>query len=113
MTELRDVLQLSEQERDGEFLAKLGDVKDAIGDWHDWEELIGISTQLLDHGDSCRLLRDLRAISDSKYERALSLTNDLRARFLHAGGHGRRRHRPARRLLSTPVLEATAAIAKV
>src|SRR5262249_37589227 len=31
--ELRDVLQLSEQEGDGEFLSKLGDVKDAIGDW--------------------------------------------------------------------------------
>ena len=40
--ELRNVLQLSNRADDIEFVEKLGQVKDAIGDWHDWEELVRI-----------------------------------------------------------------------
>jgi CHAD domain-containing protein len=80
--ELRDVLQLSDRPGDREFLEKLGEVKDAIGEWHDWEELIAMATQLLDHGTSCKLIKHLKDTSNSKYEGALSLTTDLRSNYL-------------------------------
>jgi CHAD domain-containing protein len=90
--ELRDILMLSEQTGDAAFLKKLTDVKDAIGEWHDWEELIAIATNLLDHGTSCELLKHLRATSQSKYERALALTSDLRRNFLNDKGPQERLH---------------------
>src|SRR5262249_54346604 len=34
--ELRDVLRLSEKPSNQKFIDVLGQVKDAIGDWHDW-----------------------------------------------------------------------------
>src|SRR5437879_3214065 len=38
--ELRNILQLADHPGDKKFLDALGEVKDAIGEWHDWEELI-------------------------------------------------------------------------
>jgi CHAD domain-containing protein len=110
--ELRNVLQLSQQESDGEFLTMLGEVKDAIGDWHDWEELIEISGQVLDHGESCKLIKHLKAVSDSRYERALALTKDLRRKYLQGANHKQKSQHPRLRLLSPPVIAATAAIAE-
>src|SRR5262245_36473757 len=40
--ELRNVLQMSESVEHQPFVEKLGVVKDAIGDWHDSEELVAI-----------------------------------------------------------------------
>jgi CHAD domain-containing protein len=77
--ELRNVLQLSD-DPDPELLEKLGEVKDAIGEWHDWEELILIARDVLEHGTLCRLIKNLRITSNSKYERALMLTSRLRER---------------------------------
>jgi CHAD domain-containing protein len=109
--ELRDVLQLSDQPGDQEFLEKLGEVKDAIGEWHDWEELIAIATQLLDHGTACKLIKHLKDTSNSKYQRALSLTNDLRSNYLTS-----RMPKPGTRqspiaTVPDPVLKATSASA--
>lgn len=66
----------------GHCSQKLGEVKDAIGEWHDWEELIAIATDLLDHGPGSDLLHRLKTISSTKYEHALSLTNELRKTYL-------------------------------
>ena len=84
--ELRNVLQWAEQPADTQFLEKLGEVKDAIGEWHDWEELVSIASELLDHGAECRLIRKLKSTSDSKYEHALTLTVDLRKHHLNLNG---------------------------
>jgi CHAD domain-containing protein len=107
--ELRNILQLSDRADDQEFVQKLGEVKDAIGEWHDWEELILIATRLLDHGD-CNLIKQLRTTSDVKYERALSLTNQLRSTYLKSGRKKDRTPRTTR--LSASVLTATSAIAQ-
>jgi CHAD domain-containing protein len=80
--ELRNILQLSEQPGDPAFYEKLGEVKDAIGDWHDWEELLKIAKQRLDHGPSCRFMRQVRETTDLKYQRALSLAAELRSHYL-------------------------------
>jgi CHAD domain-containing protein len=102
--ELHNVLQLADNPGDQAFIDALGEVKDAIGEWHDWEELIAIADNLLDHGPGCRLLQELKTISARKYERALSLSNKLRKDFLRSGRFGK--HGPPRL-----ILEATAAIA--
>lgn len=108
--ELRDVLQLSDRPGDPKLLEKLGDVKDAIGEWHDWEELVAIARKLLDHRPSCKLIKDLKKTSDSKYQRALSLTSQLRSHYLRAGASNHR-HRHGKRISAPPaVLSATSAI---
>ena len=108
--ELRNVLQLADDPSHHEFLDALGEVKDAIGEWHDWEELIAIAADLLDHGPSCKLLHELKQVSARKYEHALALANKMRRDFLGAGRAGKRPS-PSRHGLPRPVLEASAAIA--
>src|SRR5262249_34551890 len=62
--ELRNVLQFSDQAGDRKFVDQLGEVKDAIGDWHDWETLIAIAKQSLDHDASCKLMKQLQLNRD-------------------------------------------------
>jgi hypothetical protein len=49
---------------------------------HDWEELIAIAADALDHGRECRLLPKLRQVSEMKYNQALTATNQMRRSFL-------------------------------
>jgi CHAD domain-containing protein len=108
--ELRDILQLSDRAEDLEFVKKLAEVKDAIGEWHDWEELLAISKQMLDHSN-CNLIKQLMTTSHAKYDHALSLTHQLRNNYVRAG-RSKQRTRHTRTRLSTPILEATSAIAE-
>jgi len=62
----------------------LGRTKDAIGEWHDWEELVAISEKILDHGAQCHLVQQLKAIAAEKYQSALSHAVLLRKRYLGA-----------------------------
>src|SRR4051812_47845651 len=101
--ELRNVLQLSSQAGDPKFLGKLGEVKDAIGDWHDWEALIAIAKGILSHGASCGLIKHLQDTSNSRYERALTLTGHMREHYIRGP---KKSTRP-----SKPVLKAVSAIA--
>jgi CHAD domain-containing protein len=58
--ELQNVLRMAETPSGFRFVEDLGVVKDAIGEWHDWEELVGIASKLLDHGGNCLLLAELK-----------------------------------------------------
>ena len=93
------------------FIHKLSEVKDAIGEWHDWDELSGIARELLNHGTGCKLLKELKAVRDTKYDPALLLAKEMRNSYLpwraNAGSKGRQARRLAR-----PVLIATSAIAE-
>jgi CHAD domain-containing protein len=109
--ELRDVLQLSDKADDEEFVEELGEVKDAIGDWHDWEELNAIAGQLLDHGASCKLIRRLNVSRNSKFERALTVTNHFRAKYLKSIRTKDRSRHTRLAALSSPVIKATSSIA--
>jgi CHAD domain-containing protein len=82
--ELRYVLQLSNDAKKQQFVKKLGEVKDAIGEWHDWEELIAIATDVVSHGSQCNLLRSLKATSEKKFEGALTLANEMRRSYAGA-----------------------------
>jgi len=79
--ELRSVLQMAAG-KDPQFVSDLGKVKDAIGEWHDWQELVSIAEQELDHGNQCGLPAELKRIAGRKYDRALALAQGLRTHYL-------------------------------
>ncbi len=107
--ELRYVLQMAENNGQAEFVKDLDEVKDSIGEWHDWEELIAIAADVLDHGSGCRLQQELKRISESKYEHALALATKLRKTYLKAE-QKKSRTADAGQQFSRPVLVATAAL---
>src|SRR5215831_11638673 len=109
--ELRNVLQLSDQAGDQEIVEKLGEVKDAIGEWHDWEELTAIAVQLLDHGESCKLIKYLHLNCKSALERALIITGHFRGKYLKSTKPKHRSRNSKLAELSNPVLRAVSAIA--
>jgi CHAD domain-containing protein len=105
--DLRNVLKMSADAERSDLVERLGEIKDAIGEWHDWDTLSAIATRELSHGARCGLLRELKTIGERKYSRALSLTKRLQREALRPRGHprGSARRRPTPR-----VLEATASI---
>jgi hypothetical protein len=56
-------------------------VKDAIGEWHDWEELVNVADRVIDHGSECRLIQQLKSTTRNKFESALSQAEQLRKRY--------------------------------
>lgn len=77
--ELRCVLQLAEKP-DVQFIDFLGQVKDAIGEWHDWNQLAVLSADIL--GQSrLKLVQRIREIAATKFQSALRLANRLRAKY--------------------------------
>lgn len=90
LKELYNVLRTAEKSDNEEFVESLDSVKNAIGEWHDWEELLAISKDVLDHSN-CKLFRELRTVAEQKYERALSQAEKMRRKYLGAGGSKRSR----------------------
>ena len=110
--ELQNVLKLTDGGSNGEFVNELGEVKDAIGEWHDWEELLPIARRMLDHGARCKLLSEMKSIAGRKYDHAVALTEALRKRHLKPARPRRKRSAAAPSKVPTqPVLEATASLA--
>jgi CHAD domain-containing protein len=70
--ELRNLLQLARNAEQSDFVSRLGRAKDAIGEWHDWEELLATATNVLDHRSQCALINQLRKITETKYRTALA-----------------------------------------
>ena len=108
--EVRNLLQMSATTEQQQFTDKLGDVKDAIGEWHDWEVLLALAENVLDHGKDCMLTRDLGRIVGNKYEAALTLTQSMRRDFLRISDR-RSKSKATPMRLSAPVLSATADLA--
>ena len=109
--ELRNVLQLANQPDNQKFVGDLTEVKDAIGEWHDWQELSGIANQVLDH-TPCKLRSTLKAMTDAKYKHALRLSNQLRDNYLDSGRPKRGRKSIKKSARPDGFLDATAAIAE-
>src|ERR1051326_8792172 len=100
--ELRNVLKLADIP-DQAMIHTLGEVKDSIGEWHDWEELVGIAAKALDHGAQCSLIRQLKQTTQKKYETALAQAERLRKRYLGVGKKSRGTKEP---VAAKPVLSA-------
>lgn len=79
--ELRNVLRMAAGDTP-RFVKDLGNVKDAIGEWHDWEELISIAEKELSGGNGCALLPEFKRIAAEKYAHALALAETLRKDYL-------------------------------
>jgi CHAD domain-containing protein len=80
--ELRNVLLMAEGDADKKFVETLGTVKDLIGEWHDWQELLATAQPVLDHGSNCRIVREVKKIEDDKYEQALAAAENMRRKYL-------------------------------
>jgi len=110
--ELRSLLQMGGNTPQPDLIDQLGEVKDAIGEWHDWEELLSFATDVLDHVPGCRLVSELKNISHEKYERALTATDSMRSKFFRAPkGKSSRGSSAVMQRPSQPVLSATASLA--
>ncbi|HEY1470464.1 MAG TPA: CHAD domain-containing protein [Candidatus Acidoferrum sp.] len=110
--ELRYLLQLSDRSDQQKLVAILGSLKDAIGEWHDWEELLAFATAIGTHGPACRLLAKQKATCEKKYDRALSFATRVKNTYFapdtrtKTRKHGRRK----RGSLARPVLAAASTI---
>jgi len=107
--ELRYVLQLAEN-ADSDFVDALGEVKDKIGEWHDWTELESIATEVLEHSRGCKVLSEIHVTAEEKFRVAISAATSLRRKYLSAEKkHGSRTLR--RPSISEPVVITTASLA--
>ena len=86
--ELRYMLQLSPQ-ADEKLVDALGEVKDSIGEWHDWVELRKIAQEVLDPRSDGEVLQHIEEAGNQKLERALKTANQARERYL-PGPDGRK-----------------------
>jgi CHAD domain-containing protein len=92
LKQLRYVLELAPDRP--KFVDDLGEAKNAIGEWHDWEELVVIANEVLDHGTNCKLLRKLKETADLKFEHAVRVTEKLRRTYVKSSSqNGKRPHR--------------------
>ncbi|HEY3741801.1 MAG TPA: CHAD domain-containing protein [Bryobacteraceae bacterium] len=82
--ELQDVLRMASSPKPVRFVDDLGKVKDAIGTWHDWEELLSIAQNVLDHKSGCGLQAELKRITKQKYDHALASAQTLRNTYLRS-----------------------------
>jgi len=82
--QLRYVLQMLKP-HDESLVKALTDMQTAIGEWHDWEELLAIARQILSHGDKCELLRELQLHADESFDAALKNANAVRRRYFNSG----------------------------
>jgi CHAD domain-containing protein len=82
--ELRYMLELSDG-ADQTLMASLGTVKDAIGEWHDWVELLRIALKVLDAETDVGNLNRLREIVRERLESAVAAANQLRERYFNNG----------------------------
>lgn len=108
--ELRYVLQLG-TDSDSKLTDALGNVKDQIGLWHDWNELSGIAAEVLDHGAACPVLAEIRARTKQEFEKALDTANALRSEYLPGNAVRGARKKGAASEVHPAVVKATSRLA--
>lgn len=106
--EIRYVLQLSGQ--DDEFTERLGEVKDQIGEWHDWTELDGIANDILSDCKNCSVIHQIEQTAKQKFETALATARQLRSKYFEPEG-GRQKRSSKKATVKGTVLKTTARLA--
>ena len=101
--ELRYVLQLAE-DSNTRFTEVLEEVKDTIGDWHDWVELSKIAADVLDRDVDGDVLKQIEAVERRKFKGALAVANRLRKNYL--GGAAGTKKAPTSAAVNREVLKA-------
>jgi CHAD domain-containing protein len=80
---LRSVLQLAGGEDSG-FVADLGQVKNHIGEWHDWVVLHQVARKVVNPEAGDATLKKIQSIKEARLKRSLAAANALRSRYLNA-----------------------------
>lgn len=80
--QLRYMLQLAPNPEPA-FMEALDQVKSAVGEWHDWNELSAIAAKVLDAKTDHALLAEIREQTHEKLSGALAVANALRQKYLH------------------------------
>ena len=60
----------------------LGEVKEKIGDWHDWQQLAKTAEKVLDAQDDRATLKKIDETGKKKLIQALAAADAIRARYL-------------------------------
>jgi len=84
--ELRYMLQLNPQP-DEKLVEALGEVKDSVGEWHDWIQLVKIAQKVLDPRSDRTILKHIENTGNQKFESALATAMRVRARYFTRGEH--------------------------
>jgi CHAD domain-containing protein len=79
--DLQNILEMSAVPQT-EFLADLTHLKNAIGEWHDWEKLVLLAKKSLNHEGRCGLLAELKLVARGKYRFAVNLARELKKKYL-------------------------------
>lgn len=106
--QMRYVLQLSGE--DSELSARLDEVKDQIGEWHDWTELDAIARRVLSECNNCKVMAQIEHTAKQRFESALKGAQQLRAKFFALQRKGRKRD-SKKVAIKEPVLKASARLA--
>ena len=80
--ELRYMLQLSDNV-DERLVDALGEVKDTVGEWHDWVELLKIARKALDPQTDSGILKRIESTGQEKLLTGLAAANKVRARYFN------------------------------
>ena len=60
-----------------ELMRELKSAQDAIGDWHDWQELTERAEKRFSYRASCPLLREARTVLSARHSDAISAVHRL------------------------------------
>jgi CHAD domain-containing protein len=83
--ELRNVLRLA-GDANSKFVTVLEEVKEAIGDWHDWHRLREIANKVLDADEKSAVVKKIVETESDRFKQALAATYAMRRQYL--GGCG-------------------------
>ena len=105
--ELRYMLQLSGE--DSGLTGRLGEIKDEIGEWHDWTELAAIARDVLSDCKDCKILGQIQDTAKGKFDEAFRAAQQLRAEYFDSGRGKQKSRRKAE--VQEGVLRASAKLA--
>jgi len=75
---IRYMAELAEESAEQkELMRELKSAQDAIGDWHDWQELTERAEKRFSDRASCPLLREARTVLSARYSDAISAVHKL------------------------------------
>lgn len=95
--QLRYILQAASNGASEELVKALGECKDAIGEWHDWEVLGAMASEIADASSGSGPIDKLSSVREEKFNYALNLTKEMRKKYLRVPSQAKgRRAAPSR-----------------
>jgi CHAD domain-containing protein len=78
LKQIRYVAELAEESPERKaFIRELKTVQDAVGDWHDWQELTSTAEKRFSDRMNCALLREVRALLAARHSTAVSAVDKI------------------------------------